>query len=127
MAGKWTEIAKTLGRREDEPGAFQSQVNELKDADRGKALDELAAKYRQVRKEKEDLETVAKGINAREMALAALISEVFVSEARDKPFYFTDGARIEVSDQISVRAADSDAIVAWMKANGYERMLKIGR
>ena len=125
MAGKWTEIAKTLGRREDEPGAFQSHVNELKDEDRGKALDELAAKYRQVRKEKEVLETAEKGLNAREIALAALISETFVAEGRDKPFYFTDGARIEVSDQISVRAADPDAIVAWMKANNYERMLSV--
>ena len=123
--GKWSEISRALPRREDEPGAFQSQVSELKDADRGKALDELATKYRQVRKEKEVLETVEKGLNAREMALAALISEVFVSEDRDKPFYFTDGARIEVSDQISVRAANSDAIVAWMKANNYERMLSV--
>jgi uncharacterized phage protein gp47/JayE len=121
--GKWTEIAKTLPRREEEPGRFRERVNELKDAARAKTLDELAADYRQVRKEKEDLEVVESGINARQMALEALLSETWVSEARDTPFYFTDGSRIEVSDQISVRAADQEAVTAWAKANNYERFL----
>lgn len=121
--GKWSEIAKTLPRREDEPGKFRERVNELKDAYRASTLEELAADYRQVRKEKEDLETVESGINARQMALEALLAETWVNESRDQPFYFSDGSRIEVHDSISVRAEDPEAVTEWAKKNGYERML----
>jgi len=121
--GKWSEVAKTLPRREEEPGRFRDQVNELKDGSRTKTLDELAADYRKVRAEKKAHEEVETGINARQMALEALISETFLAENRDGPYYFSDGGRIEVSDQVSVRSGDPEAVTAWAKANGYERFL----
>jgi hypothetical protein len=121
--GKWSELAKTLPRREEEPGAFREKVNALKDESRAQTLDELAAAYRKVRAEKKANEEVESGINARQMALEALLSETFLAENRDGPYYFSDGGRIEVSDQISVRAADQDAVTAWAKKNDYERFL----
>ena len=125
MAGKWTAIAKTLPRREAEPGSFQERVNVLKDESRGLNLEALAAKYRQVRSEKDEQEVVERGINARQMALEALLSELWVAENRDGPYFFSDGSRIEVHDAISVRASDPEAVVAWSKLNGYERFLTL--
>lgn len=121
--GKWSEIAKTLPRREAEPGSFQERVNALKDEARGLSLEDLAARYRSVRAEKEKHETVEKGLNAEAMALEALLSELWVAENRDTPFYFSDGSRIEVHDQVSVRSEDPEAVTEWAKANGYERFL----
>ena len=123
--GKWSEISKTLPRREEEPGAFREKVNTFKDSQRVKSLDELAAAYRLIRAAKADLEKEETDLNVQQLALEALISETFVAENRDKPYYFSDGARIEVSDQISVRAADPEAVTEWAKANGYERLLSM--
>lgn len=125
MAGKWSEVAKTLPRREAEPGSFQNRVNEVKDINRSKTLEELADLYRQVRQRKTVHEAAETDINVDQVAFESLISETFVAENRDKPYYFSDGGRIEVSDQISVRAADQDAVVTWAKENGYERMLSM--
>jgi len=123
--GKWTEVAKTLPRREAEPGSFQDKVNAIKDENRYATLDELAVRYRGIRNEKESLEWQETEINARQMALEALISETFVAENRQTPYYFSDGGRVEVSDQISVRASDQEAVTAWATANGYGRMLTL--
>lgn len=125
MAGKWSELAKTLPRREEAEGSFRTVVNDLKDESRVLSLDALAEKYRIARKEKEVLEKVESGINARIAALEALISETFVNENRDGGYYFPDGSRIDVSDNISVRAADQDAVSEWARTHGYERMLTL--
>jgi hypothetical protein len=123
--GKWSEIAAALPRREEEPGAFREKVNTFKDAQRVKTLDELAAAYREVRREKTELEKDETDLNVRQMALEALITEAFLAENREGGYYFSDGGRIDVSDQISVRAADQEAVTEWAKTHGYERMLTL--
>ena len=47
--GKWSEISKTLPRREEEPGVFREKVNTFKDAQRVKTLDDLTFALRSKR------------------------------------------------------------------------------
>lgn len=127
--GKWTEEAKKWPRREEEPGAFTERVRALKDEFRGLALEEggrsgpLAAAYRLARDKKDTIEATLSGVNAEIKALEELIDESFKAMNRETPLYFPDGRRIEVSDQISVRTENPEAVIEWAKANGYERLL----
>lgn len=132
MAGKWAEISKKLPRREEDPSPFRERVRVLKDQSRDLVLVDkegrsgpLAAAYRAAREKKEGIETTLSAVNAEIQALEDLISEAFQATAREGPLYFPDGRRIEVSDQISVRSADPDAVSAWARENGFERFLAI--
>lgn len=123
--GKWTEVAKTLKRREEEPGPFRERVHALKDEVRALAIEQLKAAYRAARDEKEKIEAAESEVNARVKALEELLTDHYQQTGRDTPYYFDDGRRIEVSDQISVRSEDQDKVVAWAKASGYERLLTL--
>jgi len=123
--GKWTEVAKGLPQEELEPGPFREKINALKDERRSRALAALAEEYRAVRAEGDAHEEKGKGISARRLALESLIAETFKTEDRDIPFSFENGDRVQCSDQIAVKCADNDKVLAWVKEKGLERLLSV--
>lgn len=139
--GKWTKTAKALPKRADTAdGPFRERVNELKD-DYRKATEQsgiagLAALYRAARDEKEAKEAILSGVNAQVMALEELLMAARETEAwrevcgvsKDgelRPFSFADGSRVELSDQLSVRVEDADALAGWVRENQLERLLSL--
>jgi hypothetical protein len=129
--GKWTEVAKRYGPEPVEPGIWRESVNQLKDAAKA-AMDVLAGNpvalknaYRKARAEKDALEEKASKLSAKIASLEELLAENVKATSREVPFTFDDGARIEVSDQISVKCADNDAVIAWVKKNEMERLLSV--
>lgn len=129
--GKWTEVAKRYGPAPEEPGLWRETVNKIKDA--AKAAMDVVSKnpvalknaYRKARAEKDALEEKATKLNAKIAALEELLAENAKATERDTPFCFDDGARIEVSDQLSVKCADNDAVLAWIGKRGLQRLLSI--
>jgi len=129
--GKWTEVAKRYGPAPQEPGVWREMVNKLKDQAKG-LMDVVSGNpvalknaYRKARAEREKLEEQESKLNARIAALEELLAENAKATERDTPYCFDDGARIEVSDQLSVKCADNDAVLAWIKKNGLERLLTV--
>jgi phage host-nuclease inhibitor protein Gam len=129
--GKWTEVAKRYGPAVEEPGVWREQVNKIKDQAKG-AMDVAAENpvalknaYRKARAEKDKMDEAASKLNARIAALEELLAENAKAFERDVPYSFDDGARIEVSDQLSVKCADNDAVLGWVRKNGLERLLSI--
>jgi hypothetical protein len=129
--GKWTEVSKRYGPAPVEPGIWRESVNQLKDTAKA-AMDVVAANpvalknaYRKARAEKDVLEEKESKLNAKIAALEELLAENVKATSREVPFTFDDGARIEVSDQLSVKCADNDAVLAWVKKNELQRLLSI--
>ncbi len=129
--GKWTEVAKRYGPAPEEPGVWRETVNKLKDVAKA-AMDVVSSNpvalknaYRKARAEKEAAEEKLTKVNARIAALEELLAENAKATERDVPYCFDDGARIEVSDQLSVKCADNDAVLGWVRKNNLERLLSI--
>lgn len=129
--GKWTEVAKRYRPVTPEPGIWRELVNKLKDAAKAamnvEAADPVALKnaYRKARAEKEAAEERLSAVNARVTAYEELLAENAKATERDIPYHFSDGARIEVSDQLSVKCEDNDRVLAWIRKNGLERLLSV--
>lgn len=124
--GKWTEVAKQYPAQQPEPGIWREGVNRLKDDAKAKLdVEGLKLAYRNAREEKEVAEEALAGVNAKIAAFEELLAENAKATSRDVPYHFDDGARIEVSDQLSVRCADNDAVLEWVKAHDLERLLSV--
>lgn len=123
--GKWTEVTKTLPRREgksDETPRFREKVDLAKqNADRAALKEE----YRKVRADLDALDEKKAPLDVRRQALEELLADSYRNEGRDRPFYFEDGARIEVSDQPSFSVADPEKLIAWVRENHLERLLTL--
>lgn len=124
--GKWTEIAKRYDAATPEPGIWREGVNKLKDdAKTALKIDDIKLAYRNAREEKEVVEATLSTVNAKIAAFEELLAEDAKATERDGPYYFDDGARVEVSDQLSVKCADNDAVLKWVKANELDRLLSV--
>lgn len=126
--GKWTEIVKTLGKRKEEESPWRLKVNGLKDGARKSGLTEsekIKAAYRKLRAQKETLDEAASELNSQIAAAEELLIEDYVATKRDKPYYFDDGARVEVNDAIAFQVEDSDALMKWVHDEKLERLLSL--
>ena len=129
--GKWTEIAKRYAPEQQAPSMWRETVNKLKDT--AKAMMDVASTnpvalknaYRKARAEKDALDEKSSKVNAKIAALEELIAENAKATERDGPYHFDDGARIEVSDQLSVKCEDNDKVLGWVRKQGLERLLSL--
>jgi phage host-nuclease inhibitor protein Gam len=123
--GKWTEVAKRYGPAPVEPGIWREGVNRLKDDAKTLGIEDVKLAYRNARDEKDAAEELVSKANAKCAAFEELLAEDAKATERDTPYYFDDGAQIQVSDQLSIKCADNDAVLAWVKKNELQRLLSI--
>jgi hypothetical protein len=126
--GKSTEVAKTLPRRPEVESAWRMKVNGLKDAARSAGLTEserIKAAYRKLRAVKDELEAAVSENNSAIAAAEELLVEDYTATKRETPYYFDDGARVEVNDALAFQVEDADALMAWVHQEKLERLLSL--
>lgn len=123
--GKWTEIAKTLPKRQEDETPWRLKVNAIKDASRAKPTPEVLSAYRDLRAKKEALEAEVSALNAHILAAEELLADAYQSTGRETPFYFEDGARVEVNDAVAFQVEDSEKLMAWVHQEKLERLLSL--
>jgi hypothetical protein len=126
--GKWTEIAKKLPKVQEEASPWRTRVNEMKDAARKEGLatiTHLQEAYRKMRARKEEQEAAEKELNAQLAAVEELMVEDYQTTNRDTPYYYGDGARVEVNDAVAFAVEDSEKLMAWIRQEKLERLLTL--
>lgn len=128
MARKNAEIVKKLPRVVPEPGAWRDEVVSQKETVTDRTPAALAAEYERLR-DKRDLcderyKRAMRKTNARIEAIEELIPAAFEA-ATVESLKTTGGHRVGVSPSIASQVVDNDKLIAWAKANGYERKLTL--
>jgi hypothetical protein len=91
---------------------------------KGHSLQELEASYFEARGRKDELAAELKPVDQCIMVLEALIAEKFAEDDL-KTVSFDNGNRITVSFERPRSVADREALINWIKANGYEHELNL--
>jgi len=126
--GKWTEIAKTLPRRQEEESPFRLKVNAHKESARRNGIagvEPVKAAYRVARSKKEELEARVSELNAEILACEELLADDATATGRETPYYYEDGARVEVNPSVAFSVEDAEKLMAWVRTNKLERLLSL--
>lgn len=110
-----------------EPGAFQTRVDDYKaglDPQLRVSPSALAAAYEALRAEREAQEAAETALSVKLRAIEQLIEDVFTA-ANIEGLRLTSGQMVKVEPEISVSVEDPDALNAWVKSQGLERLLKL--
>ena len=107
---------------------WRAEVLAAKDAITDRTPAALAKTYELLRAERDRLEEEAKKAarpnNAQIAALEELIPEAFAAGGVDS-LRTVGGHHVGTSPDIQTKVLDNDKLIAWVKANGYERKLTL--
>lgn len=125
MGSKYKRLFKDLTRTLGTDPKFQDLV-ELKKAEipAGLGPTELATLYRQVSEEKDAANAALAEVQVRLSAFEQRMWSAF-DEAGVDNVGFADGYRVTVTQKPSVKTEDRDKVLAWLKENGFERLLSV--
>lgn len=84
----------------------------------------IAAKYVAARAQKDLIAEQESAVNVEIKALEELLHTTFEAEGLSE-LKLADGSSVSVGNEPSTSIIDKDALIAWAKANGYERMLTL--
>jgi hypothetical protein len=125
MGSKYERLFRGLARTLGTEPKFQDLVNQKKaEIPDGLSPTELATLYRQISDEKDEAAAKAAEIQVRLAAVEQRMWSAF-DEAGIDNIGFADGYRVAVTQKTSVKTEDRDKVIAWMKTNGFERLLSV--
>lgn len=125
MGSKYERLFKRLTKTLGTDPKFQDLVNQKKaEIPEGLGPTELATLYRQASEEKDAAAATAAEIQVRLSAIEQRMWSAF-DEAGIDNVGFADGYRIAVEQKPSVKTEDRDKVLAWLKENGFERLLSV--
>lgn len=122
MGKKWTAFKTKLPRLVPAVD-WQTKVDQAKVSFKKADHRALARRLRQVKAEKDELESQIKAINVVEEALSQLLLDWMEQNGTDK-ISLADGT-LYVRDEPYVRIADREALIQWLKKNKHEDLLSV--
>jgi hypothetical protein len=125
MASKYERLFKGLPKTLGTDPKFQDLVEQKKaDIPPDLGPTDLAMLYRQISEEKDATNAQLAEIQVRLSAVEQRMWSSF-DEAGIDNVGFADGYRVAVEQKPSVKTEDRDKVLAWLKANGFERLLSV--
>jgi hypothetical protein len=122
------DIAAALPRVEPEPGEYRQLVLKSKDAIVDRTPGALVTAYEAARLEREAIEArhseEIRPVYARIQALEELLP-VSLRDAGIDSVVTAGHYRVGYKPDVLTKTIDNDALIAWAKANGYERKLTL--
>lgn len=124
MTGKYSAAASVLPVAGPRDGEFQERVEQAKETYLDRRSGPLAAAYKLLRAEKDDLEEKVAALNVRIAAVEQLAWSALEAEGIES-VRVAGGGYFGTTEDISVVAEDRDAVRVWIESHELGRMLTV--